>query len=298
MSEVSALMSQALATAAMASAISASEDPAPATPPQPQEEQNTSSSAFREAHADYIELRKFANEVDGRWGAAIKALHAASEAATRPGEELNQTYDAYRKAYLPLQAAEVSVRDAEEREDAVVDELRRAGEVVDAAEEKVAWAAKSLRIFDAGRGKDDYGDGDGDDFDDGDRERALSGDSDKPCQSRRARESLVLALKTAASNADRALAAQYRVEEEAIAVMTLVGARTAGEWSLAAEACDAAQKRFQRAGLEAIPKVKLFSEKARLFVNLNKLRGETTLKLSEASQTREAARAEATGRWR
>ena len=298
MSEVSALMSQALATAAMASAISASEDPAPATPPQPQEEQNTSSSAFREAHADYIELRKFANEVDGRWGAAIKALHAASEAATRPGEELNQTHDAYREAYRLLQAAEVSVRDAEEREDAVVDELRRAGEVVDAAEEEVAWAAKALRTFDAGRGKDDYGDGDGDDFDDSDRERALSGDSDKPCQSRRARESLVLALKTAASNADRALAAQYRVEEEAIAVTTLVGARTAGEWSLAAEACDAAQKRFQRAGLEAIPKVKLFSEKARLFVNLNKLRGETTLKLSEASQTREVARAEATRRWR
>lgn len=345
MDEVAALMSQALATEAMASAISVAAESAPITttdvktplaprparrataavtapskntatatiPPQPQE--HNSSSAFREANAAYVELRNFANKVDVRCAAAIKALHAASRAVAGPREELNRSYDAYCHAYRSLQAAEVYVRDAEEQEDAVMNELCRAAVVVEAAELGVARAAKALRVFDAGRGripsendtaKEEQNRGDDDDDDSGydgsDREGApppaLSAEHNrlqnsaarKHNKSGRTRESLVAALKTAGSNADQALAEQYRVQDEAIAVMTLVGARTAGEWSLAAEACDPAQKRFQRAGLEAIPKIKQFSEQARLFRNLYKLRRDTRQRLSVASQAREAAR--------
>ena len=370
MDEVDALMSQALATVAMASAISAAAELAPitatndsmapiaapparaitattspskiattaiataATPQQRQEQ--ASSSAFREVNAANIELRSFANEIDDRWEAAIEALYAASRAVASPGEELNRSYEAYCRAYRFLRAAEASVRDAEGQEDAAINKLRRAGEIVDATKEEVAWAAKALRVFDAGRdnhsshnasksdtvkkkrktGGGGGGGGGDDDDDDDDDEDCYGNDRDgapppavsdeayplrnrthQHSKSRQARERLRLTLETAGINADRALAEQHRVTEEGIAVMTLVGARTAGEWSLAAEACDTAHKRFQRARLEALPKIKLFSERARHFRILSRLKDGTRERLGVASQAREAARIEVVGRW-
>lgn len=228
---------EALATAAMVSAVSAaveqapttttdgaptppSETPASATAaPQPQEEQNSSSSAFREANTADIEPRNLANEIDGSWVAAIETPQAASRSTASPGGgELNSSYDAYRHAYGSLIAAEVSVRGAENQEDAAINELRRADEVVDAAEEEVAWAAKALRVFDADRGNAAAAAADGT-CDGSARERApLPALSDEGLQDssthnkrgdniRRARERLRVALETAATNADRASAA-------------------------------------------------------------------------------------------
>lgn len=336
MDELAALMSQALATVAMASAVSTVAEPtatttdvkelplplpasakapttAPSksvntttTPPQPREQ--NSNSTFHEANSDNIDLRSFANEIDGRCAAAVKTLHAASRAVISPGEELNHSYEAYSSAFCSLQEAERSVRCAEEAEDAAIGELRRVGEAAEAAEEEAAWAAKSLRAFDAGRGsrsgtakKKQNSDGDGGvgDGSDGqetppavtsDEDGALLKSTHTHSKSRLMRESLTLALETARRNAERASAEQFRSQGEAIAAMTLVGARTAGEWSLAAELCDTARERFQRAGVEAIPKIELFSEEALLFRNLNKLRSDTREKLSAASQAREVAR--------
>eukprot|EP00903_Cladosiphon_okamuranus_P020153 g18502.t1 len=287
-----------------------------------------SKSTFREANAAYMELRSLADETDSRCAAAIKTLQAASRAVASPGEELNRSYEAYCHAYRSLQAAERSVRDAEQQEDAAVDELRMAGEVVDAAEGEVSRAAKNLRDFDAGHGnrsnsdnarpqsdtasklRSDGGGGGGGGSHDGCDGSGRDGApppvlpnevSSLPSKAHKhdkssspAREILLLALETASSNADQAAAELYCAQEAALAAMTLVGARTAGGWSLAREACDVAKKRFQRAGLEAIPKIKLFSEEARLFRNLNKLRGDTRQRLSAASQAREEAHVAAT----
>lgn len=340
MYQLVSVMSEALATVAMASAVSAAAEstlvtdgkaldtqpappaaaratPASAAPPHPQGQ--NSDSKFREADAAYMELREYANEIEGRLVLAIKALHAASRAVVSPGKELHRSYEAYSHAHRSLQAAESSVRDAEELEDAAVDELHGACEALDAAEGEVARAAKTLRVFDAGRGSD-KGDASSkhetvkkkhksDGGDDGDcdgsggkgaQPRALSNEAG-PLQisahvhskSRPTRESLSLALETGRSNAERASVEKYRAQKEAVAAMTLVGARTAGEWSLAAQEYDMVKRRFRRAGLEAIPKIKLFSDEARLFRNLNKLRGDTSQRLSAAYQIREAARVKA-----
>lgn len=355
MNELTALVSQALATVAMASKMlvaagplaldgqaqatdaidvrTAYEAAAPQSPTTntaplpPQKQAESSNSAVREASAAYANLRTCSDDISGRFVASLENLRAASLAYTRPGEELHHSYEAYSRANRGLHAAENFVRDAEEQQAVTAGEFRRASEAAWAAERELDRAAMALRDFDVDSGdnnrssspKNGTTDEDnqrkekkenGQDGPKDDQNNDADGTSVPPrtaleeeahaSQSRntrsthqrtgKTRASLAFALETARVRMEQAKAHKRRVLAEADAALTLVGARTAGEWSLASEAHDAAKRRFQRAGIEAVPKIKDLAEKAELFRNLNKLQENTRERLTAAAAAVAVAR--------
>ncbi len=346
MDELTALVSQALATVAMASKVlvaaglvafdgqaqendavdvrTAHEATTNTAPPRQQAE--SSNSAIREASTVYANLRACSDDISGRCVASLENLRAASLAYARPGEELHHSHEALARARRGLHVAESFVRDAEKQQAATAGDFRRASNAVWAAERELARAATALRDFDA-----DSGGGSSSSSSSSSMSSPQKGAKDEDKQSKEKKEdgqagskddknndvdgtpvpprkvlaravhtsqrnstnthqrtgptraSLAFALETARVRVEQAEAFKRRVLDEADAALTLVGARTAGEWSLAAEAYDAAKRRFQRAGIEAVPKIKDLAEKAQLFRNLNKLRNDTRERLAAAA---------------
>lgn len=348
MDELTALVSQALATVAMASKVLATAEPiasdgtvepnavaidvrtassaaVPGSPTTktdaPRLQEHSTNSTVRETNAAYTNLRAYYDEINTRCMASIKNLRAASLVVARPGAELDRSYEAYSHAHKRLQAAEGTVRDAEARQAVAAGDLLKASEGVVFAERELARALTALRDFDVHIGsscsssssrkgteggdkqRQDEENEDDDDKEDenidsdeasiprkttllaeGDRTRQNGSTRNSSCQRTTAtRERLAFAVEAARVRVEHAEVDTRRMLAQADAALTLVGARTAGEWSLAAEAYDAAKKRFQRAGIDAIPKIKEFAEKADLFRNLNGLRNDTRKRLAAAS---------------
>lgn len=88
-----------------------------------------------------------------------------------------------------------------------------------------------------------------------------------------------------------ATAEKTRAQAEADRAMLVVGAQTAGDWSLAAEDLLAKAKRYRRARDAAAPTLKKFVEEARLFKHLKMHRNNALRSIDLAWQARESARA-------
>ena len=106
-------------------------------------------------------------------------------------------------------------------------------------------------------------------------------------------ERLTHTLKGARQNVRDAIARKNRAQIEVDRTLLLIGARTAGGWSLAAERCQTAAKAHRRARKGAGPVLKTAVERARMFRYLERLRSSTRHKLNQAWRARESARARA-----
>lgn len=107
------------------------------------------------------------------------------------------------------------------------------------------------------------------------------------------RERLTRTLQKARQDVCDAIAQKDRAQLEADRTLLLVGARTAGGWSLAAERCQAAAKAHRRARIWAAPVFKAVAKQARMFRYLDGLRSNARRNLSQAWQARESARVRA-----
>lgn len=282
--------------------------------------------AFREAHSDYIHLREKSRHIDARCAASIRTLQSVSQTVRAPGRGLHQSYEAYLRAYYFFRAVERSVHAADVKEDAARRELRRASQAARSAQGKQARAEAALRAFDTTGGESSSFSSSCSSSVSGVNEEMLppppppplppppSGHSapkeEGACTARGEREgheekkaettttttpsttraSLEIALGIARLEARRAFAEKHRAQAAANDALTLVGALTAGDWSLAGEQYDAARSAFHDASRDALSKTQEFEDQTLLFRKLMQSRVEIRRQLVLAYEAREAAK--------
>lgn len=104
--------------------------------------------------------------------------------------------------------------------------------------------------------------------------------------SKRAR--LALAFETARGEAEKRSAEKSRAEAEADSALILVGALTAGDWTLAIEACYAARAVYKKVAEETVPELLKYREEFRLFQHLGKIMLDAKHKLDASRREWEA----------
>ncbi|CAM9484979.1 unnamed protein product [Ectocarpus sp. 4 AP-2014] len=272
---------------------------------------------FREAHSNYIHLRERSRHIEVRCSASIRTLQSVSQAARAPGRGLPQSYDAYLRAYYFFRAVERSVRAADVQEDAAKRELRRASQAARSALTKQARAEAALRAFDTTGGgsssssssrsssvngvseemlpppppsEDSVPQEGGAGTAGGEREEQEESEAETATMPCTTRAGLELALGIARLEARRAFAEKHRAQAVANDALILVGALTAGDWSLAGEQYDAARTAFHDASRDALFKIQEFEDQTLLFKKLMQGRVEIQRQLVLAYEAREAAK--------
>ncbi|CAN0364260.1 unnamed protein product [Ectocarpus sp. 12 AP-2014] len=288
-------------------------------PAQQQQGEQEIRLTFRKAHSDYIHLREKSRYIDVRCSATIRTLQSVSQAVRTPGRGLHQSYDAYLRAYYFFRAVERSVRAADVQEDAARRELRRASQAARSALRKQTRAEAVLRAFDTTGGGSSSSSSSCSSSVNGVSEEMLPPppppppSEDSVLKERRAgtagrergeheqneaerammpcttRASLELALGIARLEARRAFAEKHRAQAVADDALILVGALTAGDWSLAGEQYDAARTAFHDASRDALSKIQEFEDQTLLFKKLMQGRVEIRRQLVLACEARDAA---------
>ncbi|CBJ48996.1 hypothetical protein Esi_0115_0038 [Ectocarpus siliculosus] len=294
-------------------------------PAQQQQGEQETRLTFREAHSDYIHLREKSRHIDVRCSASIRTLQSVSQAVRAPGRGLHQSYDAYLRAYYFFRAVERSVRAADVQEDAARRELRTASQAARSGLRKQARAEAALRAFDTtGGGSSSSSSSCSSSVNDvseemlppptpapplppppsedsvpkeggagtagGEREEHEENEAETAMMPCVTRASLELALGIARLEARRAFAEKHRAQAVANDALILVGALTAGDWSLAGEQYDAARTAFHDASRDALSKIQEFEDQTLLFKKLMQGRVEIRRQLVLAYKAREAAK--------
>ncbi|CAB1100574.1 unnamed protein product [Ectocarpus sp. CCAP 1310/34] len=312
-------------TAAAVAAAAAAHSGIIGHPAQQQQGEQEIRLIFRRAHSDYIHLREKSRHIDVRCSASIRTLQSVSQAVRAPERGLHQSYDAYLRAYYFFRAVERSVRAADVQEGAARRELRMASQAARSALRKQTRAEAALRAFDTTgcgsssscssccssihgvseemlppappapplppppsedsvtkEGRAGTAGGERKEHEEDEAETATM-----PCTTR---ASLELAFGIARLEARRAFTEKHRVQAVANDALILVGALTAGDWSLAGEQYDAARTAFHDASRDALSKIQEFEDHTLLFKKLMQGRVEIRRQLVLAYEARVAAK--------